>query len=591
MLKLRRAWFFSVILALLLTACGGGNTPTAPTVAPAAPTQSSGPAATAASVQPPTVTPPTDVPPTAAPTQPPAKTEPVVLKIGWLGKPDTLNPAYAFEYTSYRIFDLVYSTLTTEGPEGKYVGDLAEKWSASPDGLTWTFTLRDNLKWHDGTPLTADDVAWSINTVKDDPVGWATLVNYTSGFDKITAPDGKTVVIKLANPIGNMEYRVSFLFALPRKDFEGFKTPDDLHNFSNEQLLGSGPFKLDRYDADKGVVLMSANPDFYLGVPKIDQLIWQTFDNGDAMVQALKVGDIDLINSVPNGAFATVKTFANVKTLQMPDRSFDELIINTAPPNNDPKPTGHPALADPIVRQAIAHAVNKQDLVDIVFQGLAKPGWSIVAPVLGGGFWHDPNTTDVEFDLAAANKLLDDAGYAKGTDGVRAKGGRKLELRLQYAADSSEYPRIADLLAGWLKEIGIKATPAAVEASSLTAATTGVGDYDLVIWGWGGDPDPDFILSTMLSDQFVVGGWSDSGYHNPDFDALYKKQQVAVDPAERQKIIWQMQEMIFKDKPYIILYNYDSLQAYRSDRFTSFIESPYRPIESKFSLLQAKPVR
>lgn len=95
----------------------------------------------------------------------------------------------------------------------------------------------------------------------------------------------------------------------------------------------------------------------------------------------------------------------------------------------------------------------------------------------------------------------------------------------------------------------------------------------------------------MLSDQFVVGGWSDSGYHNPDYDALYLKQQVAVDPAERQKIIWTQDEPIFKDKPYIILYNYDSLQAYRSDRFTNFIESPYRPIESKFSLLQAEPVR
>jgi peptide/nickel transport system substrate-binding protein len=584
MLKLRTVSFFSVILALLLTACGGANTP----AAPAAPTQPP-PTTAAAPAEPPTVAP--TAPTVSAPTQPPATAEPSVLKIGWLGRPDSLNPAYAFEYTSYRIFDLVYSTLTTEGPEGKYVGDLAEKWSASPDGLTWTFTLRNNLKWHDGTPLTAEDVAWSINTIKDDPDGWATLVNYASGFEEVTALDPKTVVIKLANPIGNMEYRVSWLFALPRTDFEGFKTPDDLHNFANEKMLGSGPFKLERYDADQGVVLMNANPDFYLGAPKIDQIIWQSFDNGDAMVQALKVGDIDLINSVPNGAFATVKTFDNVKTLQMPDRSFDELIINTVSPDNDPKPTGHPALADPIVREAIAHAINKRDLVDIVFQGLAHPGWSLVAPVLGGGFWHNPNVKDVEFNLATANQLLDDAGYAKGADGVRAKDGRKLELRLQYAADSAEYPRIADLIAGWLNEIGIKATPAAVDGGSLTAATTGIGDYDLVIWGWGGDPDPDFILSIMLSDQFVVGGWSDSGYHNPEFDALYLQQQVAVDPAERQKIIWQMQEMIFKDKPYIILYNYDSLQAYRSDRFTNFIESPYRPIESKFSLLQAEPVR
>jgi peptide/nickel transport system substrate-binding protein len=166
MLKLRTVSFFSVILALLLTACGGANTP----AAPAAPTQPP-PTTAAAPAEPPTVAP--TAPTVSAPTQPPATAEPSVLKIGWLGRPDSLNPAYAFEYTSYRIFDLVYSTLTTEGPEGKYVGDLAEKWSASPDGLTWTFTLRNNLKWHDGTPLTAEDVAWSINTIKDDPDGWA----------------------------------------------------------------------------------------------------------------------------------------------------------------------------------------------------------------------------------------------------------------------------------------------------------------------------------------------------------------------------------------------------------------------------------
>ena len=585
-MQMRRSLWCSIVLcALVISACGGATPPT-PTAQPAAPT-------TAAQPTVPQPAAPTTAP-TTAPTVAPTAAQPAeksVMRIGWLGKPDTLNPAYAFEYTSYRIFDLVYSTLTAEGTDGKYVGDLAAKWSSTPDGLTWTFTLRDNLKWHDGTPLTADDVAWSINTIKNDPDGWATLVNYASGFEEVTAPDPKTVVIKLAEPIGNMEYRVSWLFALPRKDFEGFTTPDDLHNFANDHLLGSGPFKLQQYDADKGIVVLDANPDFYLGAPKVDQMIWQTFDNGDAMVQALKVGDIDMINAVPNGAFATVKTFANVKAIQMPDRSFDELIINTAPAENDPKPTGNPALADPVVRQAIAHAINKQDLVDIVYQGLAKPGWSIVAPVLGGGFWHNPNVTDVPFDLAQANQILEDAGYKMGADGVRAKGNVRLEMRLQFTSDSAEYPRVADLISGWLKEIGIKAPPAAVDSTALTAATTGVGDYDLVIWGWGGDPDPDFILSTMLSDQFVVGGWSDSGYHNPDFDKLYRDQQVAVDPAERQKIVWQMQDMIFKDKPYIILYNYDSLQAYRSDRFKNFIESPYRPIESKYSMLQVEPVR
>ena len=124
----------------------------------------------------------------------------------------------------------------------------------------------------------------------------------------------------------------------------------------------------------------------------------------------------------------------------------------------------------------------------------------------------------------------------------------------------------------------------------MIAATTGVGDYDLVIWGWGADPDPDFILSIMLTDQFVVGGWSDAGYHNPEYDQLYLDQQSAVNKEDRQKIIYKMQEMVYNDRPYIVLYYSQTLQAYRSDRFTDFIVSPLG-LDSSASLGQVKPVQ
>lgn len=113
-----------------------------------------------------------------------------------------------------------------------------------------------------------------------------------------------------------------------------------------------------------------------------------------------------------------------------------------------------------------------------------------------------------------------------------------------------------------------------MDSDTLIASTTFVGDYDLVIWGWGSDPDPDFILSVMLTDQFVEGGWSDSGYHNPKYDQLYLDQQAAVDRDERQAIIWEMQEMVYNDRPYIVLFYGKQLQAYRSDKFVGFVESP-----------------
>jgi peptide/nickel transport system substrate-binding protein len=551
-------------LALLLSACAAGG---AATQAPAdAPT------------------------PTAAPA------EPVVLRVGWGDRPDTINPAYAFLASSYVIFDSVYSSLVKEGPDGRYFGDLAQSWEASSDGLTWTFTLKENVRWHNGTPLTAEDVAWSINEIKNDPEGWATLVNYTNGFADVTAPDAKTVQIVTEYPISNMDYRVSFLYALWRADFEPLATTEDLQNFTNEALIGTGAFKLAQYDKEQGVIVLERNPDFYDGAAKIDQVVFRAFDNSDALIQAFKAGEVDVLYSVPSAALETVRGFPDVVVAQTPSRAFDELIVNSVPAERLDTSTGNPALLDPKVRQALAHALNKQDIVDVVLQGLGRPGWSIVAPVLGGGFWLNEALQDYAYDPEQANALLDEAGYLKGADGIREKDGVRLDFRLQFDADSAEYARTASLMVDMFQAIGVKVTPEALDSDTLIAATTGVGDFDLVIWGWGGDPDPDFILSIMLCDQFVVGGWSDAGYCSAEYDQLYLDQQQAVDPAARQQIIYRMQELLLRDLPYIVLYNYDSLQAYRSDRFTNFPDYVANPsltvgLTSAEVLRQVEPVR
>ncbi|MGE5249646.1 MAG: ABC transporter substrate-binding protein [Bacteroidota bacterium] len=561
----------AVLVALAASACGG--------VAPTTPAPGSPPTAGPAATEPVTV----------PPTTPPLA-EPAVLHVGWLGKPDTLNPAYAYLTESYVVFDLIYTPLTTEAPDGKYVGGLAKDWSVSDDNLAWTFNLKDGIKWHNGEPLTADQVAWAIDAVMKDPDGWASLSSYVNGFTGVAAPDDKTVVITTEYPIANMEYRVSFLYALYPPDFEKFTTAEDLQNFTNFEAIGTGMFKINTFDKDTGVLILDANKDYFGGAPKIDQVIFQTFDNSDAMIQALKVGEVDMLNEVPATAFATVQGFENVKAVATDGRYLDELIINTVDPNNDPKPTGNPALADPAVRKAIALSINKQDIVDIALDGLGSPAVSLVPPTLGGGFWYNPNLKDYTFNTDEAASVLEQAGYTLGSDGVRAKGKVRLEFRLQFPSDSAAAPRVADMMAGWFSKAGMKANPESVDPDGLTAAITPAGDYDLVLWGWGSDPDPDFILSVMTTDQFVDGGWSDSGYHNPEYDKLYLDQQQTVDKTKRQEIIWKMQEMVFNDMPYIILYYEKQLQAYRSDRFTGFIESPLG-IEVGLSLLQVEPVK
>jgi len=576
MYMLRRFFQFTALFSLILAGCAGAPAPTQPPVEPAEPAKTSAPAETSA--------------PAVVETAPPAAAaEPAILHIGWQGLPDTLNPAYAFLTESYAIFDLVYGTLVTESPTGEYVGELAEEWSVSEDGLVWTFTLKDGIRWHSGEAFTVEDMVWAIQTVMDNPDGWATTSNYVSGFSEVKALDEKTVQITLESPVSNMEYRASFLYAIYPPDFKPFTTPEDLQNFPNDMPIGTGAFKMNTFDKDKGVIILDAFKDYHGNVPKVDQVVFQTFDNADAMIQALKVGDVDVIREVPNSAFETVKGFENVKAVEEPGRGLAELIINSIPATNDPPPNRNPALEDPQVRLALATAINKQDILDIVLLGLGETGTTIIPTTLGGGFWHNP-LADVAFNLEEAGRILDEAGYVKGADGIREKDGVRLDFRLQFPSDSSNYPRAADLISGWLREIGVKATPESIDPDSLTAAVTPTGDYDLVIWGWGSDPDPDFMLSVMTSEQFVEGGWSDSGYSNPEYDQLYLDQQSVVDKDARQKIVWKMQEMVFNDRPYIVLYYEPNLDAYRTDRFTGFIESPLGVIISQ-SLQMVEPVR
>ena len=516
--------------------------------------------------------------------------EKVTLRLGWLGFPDTLNPASAALGESYTLFDLVYTPLLREGPNGSYVSGLAETWGVSADGLVWTFNLYPNIKWHDGSRFSAEDMAASIQAVIDNPDGWASFSAYTAGFSQVTALDDKTLEITLDGPVGNMEYRVSFLYALFPEHFGPLTNTDDLLAYENLDITGTGPFKMQTYDPATGLVVLAANRDYFAGQPKVDEVIFQTYDDVDVMVRTLENGELDAVLDLPQNFFATVNDLDNIEAVHEPGRYFTDLIINSTPPNHDPTPNYNPALVDPNVRLAIAQCVDKQALVDIVLEGLGTPGVTIVPPTLGGGFWFNSNIQDVAFDPQAAKQTLEAAGYTLAADGVRTNGSLRLEFRLQFPNDDPNYERMADLISVWLQEAGIKVNIEAVDSDALLTAMTPAGDFDLVLWGWGPDPDPDFILSVLTSEQFVDGGWSDSGYMNPAYDELYLQQQVTTDKDERQQIIWQMQEIAFNDRPYIVLWYEDTLVAYRSDTFQNYVISPLG-IESVFSLLQVEPVK
>ncbi len=520
--------------------------------------------------------------------------QPAVVRIGWAGSPDTLNPGNAILATSYTIFELVYDSMYELNLDGSFRLSLADSVSVSDDGLTYTFKIKDGIKWHDGQPLTAEDVAWTYNLYKDTPEYPYLNGYYTTYFDSITATENNEVVLTLTESIPNVESQLVFLYILPKHIWENV----DKIEYENTDMIGSGPFKMAEY-AQNEFVSLTANPDYFGTAPKVDGVIFQTFDNQDALVQAIKAGQVDMITEMPGTAAQSLKEDPNIELVVGAPLSpyVADIIFNQIDPENCPTEeggicSGHPALRDRNVRLAMAHATNKQQLIDVVLLGLGSPGLTLIPDGLGA--WYNKSITDYAFDVDLANSILDDAGYVdKDGDGVREMpdGSRPLTFRINWPSDSIEAPRMSELLAEMWGKIGIALEPSAVDPDALTAQCCPAFDFDIMLWGWVSDPDPSSLLYVYTTDAIPYGS-SETGYSNPKYDELYAKQQVELNLDARRDIVWQMQQMVFDDVVYIIPYYSVAVQAYRTDRFTGWITDQAKvELSDPSSLVMVEPVK
>ena len=571
---------------LVAAACSGAATPPAAQtevaqpsitqVAPAAATEQASPAAS----------------------QAPAETKkPAVVRIGWGGSPDTLNPGPAILAEAYTIFELVYDTMFDLELDGStYHLTLADSWDISEDGLTHTFKIKQGIKFHDGRPLTAHDIAFTYNFYKNHE-DFPYLNTYTQSFESVEAPDDNTVVIKLTEPVPNMDYLLVFLYVLPEHIWSQYAEGSAATEFANEEMIGTGPFKMVEYKQNEFVHL-AANKEHFMNPPKIDEVVFQTFQNQDALVQGLITGQLDMITEMAKNAVPTLRNTPNVQLVIGAPLSPEirDIIFNQTAPENCPKEeggicSGHPALRDRNVRLALAHATDKQKIIDVAMLGLGTPGRTLIPDGLGA--WYNDTIQDYTFDIAEANRILDEAGYKDvDGDGVREMpdGTNPLKFRLSWPNDIEAAPRIAELLAETWGQVGVKLDPQAQDPDALTAACCPAFDFDVMIWGWGSDPDPSLLLGVMTTDQIPTGS-SETGYSNPEYDKLYAEQAVELDPQKRHEIVWKMQEMAFQDVAYIIPYYSDYVQAYRTDRFKGWItDQPKVALEDTTSLVVIEPV-
>jgi len=305
----------------------------------------------------------------------------------------------------------------------------------------------------------------------------------------------------------------------------------------------------------------------------------QFFKTPDTMVQALKAGELDYARDPNAQQLKALQTEPNIKTVVGAANGWTQLAFNTYGTGTGKTiPNGGAstkALQDPAFRNALGYAVDHQALIEKVLGGYGDPGSTIVPPVLGQ--WHVDPDQPRSFNIDMAKQLLDQAGYPLDASGNRLdKEGKPITLRMYMPNSDENYPKAAAFIKDWYGQLGIKLTTTVMDSDALTTLLLppeggGTAKYDIELWGWSGNPDPNALLQIFRCD--AIGGTSDSLYCNKDYDNLYD-QQLKLGGDARKTVLAQMQNLIYDQAPYDILYYDSNLVAYRTDRFAGWQNMP-----------------
>lgn len=487
------------------------------------------------------------------------------LRIGWAQEQDTLNPFVTNTVQGRLMLKLFYDSLLRWNKTLVPEAHLATSWETSADGLTWTYTLAENAEFSDGTPLTANDVKFTFDLIKDEEL--SAFYDQVKYIDSVTVNGDHEVTVVYSTEVGTVLSDMVLVPILPEHIWTGM-TADEILLETNEPPIGSGPFTLVSWTKQSSVVV-DANKNYWGGAPHIDRVVFQYYSNVEAMVTALRNGEIDMISKeLPPTSIAVLNQDNNIKVATNVDLYYREISINCGETTN-----GNPTLRDVNVRKALSMAVDKEYLVNLVHLGYAEPGTTIVQKA--ASYWWNDDIEPYPFDIEAANELLNESGYLDiDDDGIRESPNGTVEMSYTLLVLSRwpEEMRTGQQLQTWWAEIGVELEVVSADANTINSYVYPDYRQDMFLWGYSGQPDPSFSLLIMLSTQ--IGNWNDCGYANEEYDALYEQQVTETDPVARKAIVDEMQEIIYDDCPYIVLYYMTAKGAYRMDEFTGFVNMP-----------------
>lgn len=487
-------------------------------------------------------------------------TEGGVYRLGSASSIDSLNPFVAFQEDAYSTFEIIYPYLVQYNSSLQFVPDFARSWQESDGGRVWTFHTQPNAKWSDGKPLTAADAAWTYSTILKFQNGpTANTAGDVAHMKSATAPNATTVVITYKQPVANVLSQLQQVPILPEHVWAKYAAGNGkaLTTFTNPApIVSGGPFTLVKY-TPKQIVLFKRNPRFYGPKPHIDGLGLQFFGTYDAEITALKSGQLDGIEVVPPTSVADLKKAGFVVRESQGDY-FDDFIINSNPQQD----ASHKELLNPLLRQAFDDAIDRAQIVKTSLLGYGQAGSSIIPPATG--HWNDPSVKPATFSLAKANALLNQAGYKMGPNGVRTADGHPMSYQVIMPADTTGGygDRSFAIIQGDFQKIGVQLNPKNLDNSAAYSAVTAdhYRSFELSMWDWQPLIDPDFELSVLTCGAWNV--WNDTGYCDKSYDQLYQAQGATMAPAQRQHVVYEMQQMIATQRPYLVIDYADLIEAH-----------------------------
>jgi peptide/nickel transport system substrate-binding protein len=482
-------------------------------------------------------------------------------------EPDSLNPFLSAMNVTGAVATLFYSGLVSLDDHGQWIPDLATRVPSVANGdvamrggrMRVTYRLRPNVTWHDGKPFTSKDVqaTWKLLV---DPTFPALSVAGYERIEAIETPDALTAVVVFKQPYAPFLELLPYI--LPAHGIT--RGTDPAAATWNRSPMGTGPYRFERWVSGDRIVA-SANPTYFRGKPGIETLEARFVPSEESAFQMWRSGELDLLQSGPPTEYDYLQSQAPGRVHVTPGTSWEHLILNLA----------NPVLKDLKVRTAIAHLIDRQQINAKAYGGVYQPAWSDV-PTFSWAY--NPKVEKrFHYDVAAAGRALDAAGWPMGKDGLRARGGQPLALRLLTTSDKPSRSRAAQIWRRQWREAGIQLTletapGSVVFGSARSKGKLASGDFDLALVASTSRPDPDATFR-WRSDQVPPEGQNRSRYQNPEMDELLDAGQRTVDLQARKAIYHRVAETLATDLPVIPILTWSSIDV-TSERLQGFRPNP-----------------